>query len=502
MAATTFNATIYMNRAFEKAAQASATDFSIACIHALADHFKFDAADAIAHLGIAEEVNVKKSAGRKKGEGKVKAIKANTEPKSKRETPAFPLPWTGSPVEGWCNGLRLNHGLHSQCCMVPLDGGDYCKTCQGQADKNASGKPTYGCVADRMSCALLEYRDPKGGKATVPFANVMSKLSITREAAEAEAEKFGLSIPEEHFVEKEAKRGRPKKSSSADTSDTDSSSGDEVEKKKRGRPKKEKKVVAASVGDDLIATLVKQATAPSKPTKKSKLAVAKVDSSDSDSGDSDASDNSQRKAEKIEALTAEFKELAAKIGVADADVPTKIGDLTKGIADFKREIKAMSKNAEKLAKEAEVEAKAEAKAKAKAEKEAEAEAKAIAKAKAKAEKEAEAEAKAEAKAKAKAEKDAEKEAKAKAKAEKEAKANAEKEAELDGYTELAAEEEEEEEAIEVKAFEHKGKKYLKSADNVVYDAETQDTVGMWNPVTECIDEIEEFEEDADSEDDE
>ena len=500
MAATTFNATIYMNRAFEKAAQASATDFSIACIHALADHFKFDAADAIAHLGIAEEVNVKKSAGRKKGEGKVKAIKADIEPKSKRETPAFPLPWTGSPVEGWCNGLRLNHGLHSQCCMVPLDGGDYCKTCQGQADKNASGKPTYGCVADRMSCELLEYRDPKGGKATVPFANVMSKLSITREAAEAEAEKFGLSIPEEHFVEKSAKRGRPKKSSSADTSDTDSSSGDDVEKKKRGRPKKEKKVVAASVGDDLIATLVKQATAPSK-SKKSKLEVAKVDSSDSDSGDSDASDKSQRKAEKLEALTAEFKELAAKIGVADADVPTKIGDLTKRIADFKREIKAMSKTAEKVAKEAVAEAKAEVKAKAKAEKEAEAEAKAIAKAKAKAEKEAEAEAKAEAKAK----KDAEKEAKAKAKAEKEAKANAEKlakEAELDGYTELAAEEEEEEEAIEVKAFEHKGKKYLKSADNVVYDAETQDTVGMWNPVTEVIDEIEEFEQDADSEDDE
>ena len=74
MSATTFNATVFMNRAFEKAAKASATDFSLACIHALAEHYGFDAQEAVNRLGI-DQVTVKKSATRKKGEGKVKVQK-------------------------------------------------------------------------------------------------------------------------------------------------------------------------------------------------------------------------------------------------------------------------------------------------------------------------------------------------------------------------------------------------------------------------------------------
>ena len=251
-----------MSRAFEKAAAQSATDFSIAVIHALADKYGFDAKEAMAICQISE-IKVKKSANRVKGEGKVRSTKAKAEPKPKREVPAFPLPFCGQAVDGWCLGLRLNHGLHSQCTMERLAGGDYCKTCQKQCDKNASGKPTYGCVADRMACELLEYRDPKAHKQTLPFANVMSKLNITRETAEAEALKFGLTIPEEHFVERASRRGRPKKDASA--SDTDSESGDS-QPKKRGRPKKEKKVIAASIGDDLIASLVASAKKASTPT--------------------------------------------------------------------------------------------------------------------------------------------------------------------------------------------------------------------------------------------
>ena len=282
MSATTFNATVFMNRAFEKAAKASATDFSLACIHALAEHYGFDAQEAVNRLGI-DQVTVKKSATRKKGEGKVKVQKTKAEPKPKREVPEFPLPWTGSAVVGWCNGLRLNHGLHSQCCMEPIEGGEYCKTCQKQADKNASGKPTYGCVADRMACGLLEYRDPKAGKQTIPFANVMAKLSITREAAEAEATKFGLTIPEEHFVERAARRGRPKKDASASDSDSETSSTSSKQAKKRGRPKKEKKVIAASVGDDLIAQLVAQASTSNTVIASAEDDVSSISSAESES---------------------------------------------------------------------------------------------------------------------------------------------------------------------------------------------------------------------------
>ena len=85
----------------------------------------------------------------------------------------------------------------------------------------------------------------------------MEKLNITREDAEREAERLGLKIPEEEFVLKVAKRGRPKKS--VEVSDTDSEKSEPI-KKKRGRPRKEKAVVSElATGDDLIAGLLKNA---------------------------------------------------------------------------------------------------------------------------------------------------------------------------------------------------------------------------------------------------
>jgi len=54
----------------------------------------------------------------------------------------------------------------------------------------------------------------------------------------------------------------------------------------------------------------------------------------------------------------------------------------------------------------------------------------------------------------------------------------------------AVEDEEEEEEITVKKFEHKGKTYLRSSNNVIYDAKTEEAIGSWN---EAREEIEEYE---------
>lgn len=43
------------------------------------------------------------------------------------------------------------------------------------------------------------------------------------------------------------------------------------------------------------------------------------------------------------------------------------------------------------------------------------------------------------------------------------------------------EDEEDEEEVEVEKFEHKGKTYLKDSNNVVYDIESQEPIGKWNP---------------------
>ncbi len=155
------------------------------------------------------------------------------------------LPWCGEVVEGNCACLKLNSGLHTQC-VKRAEVGEYCKSCKLSVDRNG-GSSVYGTVSDRLKCGVLDYVDPKG-RLTLPYANVMKKLNISRSVAEAEAGRVGWSIPECHFEERVGKRGRPKK---------EVEESDKVEKKKRGRPRKEKEVVSNDVGEELIASLMR-----------------------------------------------------------------------------------------------------------------------------------------------------------------------------------------------------------------------------------------------------
>ena len=162
------------------------------------------------------------------------------------------IPWCGEIIEGCCRGLKLNNGLHTQCNRVRGEK-EYCVSCIKLMEKNGGSLP-YGSVDDRLKCGILDYIDPKGKK-TIPFANVMKKLNISKEEVIKEAEKLGWTIPECHFEEKKGKRGRPKKDTSADDTGSECSEG---EKKKRGRPKKSKEVVSNNAGEELIASLLEQ----------------------------------------------------------------------------------------------------------------------------------------------------------------------------------------------------------------------------------------------------
>ena len=483
-----FSAAVYMNRAFEKAASSAATDFTTAAVHHLAVVYNFDAAEALSLLGL-DAVVVKKSALRKKGEGKQKSPKVKA---PKRVVPMMPLPWCGEANDDWCSGLRLNHGLHSQCTNLKQDG-EFCITCQRQADRNTSGKPTYGTTTDRAQAGVLEFRCPKTGKQTLPYANVMKKLNITREKAVAEASKFGMSIPEEHFEERKTQRGRPKKDASA--SDTDSAASTP---KKRGRPAKAKKVVKGEVGDDLIASLVAisaqgaMASPPAAPVAAVPRGVLKAVTATATSSEvptaaitasvqaatpqavtasvqaatppavtvtapvlkakspkKSPEEKAARKAaqeQKITELRAEWSALASTrpgkmspqfingelvesgaIGAeAGAAAMTKIGDLQKAIAALKRLIKEEEKAANKKEEEEKMAKKKE--------------------------------------------------------------------------EELVEEQEqdEEEEEVTVVRFEHDGVKYLKTADNMLYFEESQEAAGMWDPVTNTVTAVD----DDDSDDDE
>jgi hypothetical protein len=159
--------------------------------------------------------------------------------------PSVPLPFCGVIKDDWCLGVRLNHGLHSQCTNGRDGLGDYCKTCQKGAENSASGQPPYGDMRDRAKYGL-DYRNPKG-KQTSCFANVAEKLGIDLAKAKAEAAKLGWEIPADQLMKIEKKRGRPSKAAE--------SSGEGVVKKKRGRKKKK-----ATIMSDQIAELVEAAS--------------------------------------------------------------------------------------------------------------------------------------------------------------------------------------------------------------------------------------------------
>jgi len=110
------------------------------------------------------------------------------------------LPWCGVKLEG-CVGLLYNGGLYTQCGKVVE--GEYCSRCKS---KKESGK-WNGSVSDRMNCKIGEYS--VDGKNEISYMKWLSKNGISREMSEREASSRGLSIPLEHFVERErVRRGR------------------------------------------------------------------------------------------------------------------------------------------------------------------------------------------------------------------------------------------------------------------------------------------------------
>jgi hypothetical protein len=140
--------------------------------------------------------------------------------KSSNLSPNIPLPWCGQKVDAWCHALRVNHNLFSQCTNpidLCKDNNSYCNTCWS----NYLVKNTfrYGTVEDRIATSdtcgnTVDFMYNNGtdkSKKALPYANIMAKHApqITREQAEIEAARFGLTIPEEQFVPRILKRGRP-----------------------------------------------------------------------------------------------------------------------------------------------------------------------------------------------------------------------------------------------------------------------------------------------------
>jgi len=405
----------------------------------------------------------------------------------KQKTKGVLLPWCGVVDESSCQGVRVNHGLYTQCKNEKSHEGSYCKTC-------GSGDPKYGDISERSS------EDFACASKVVRYSTVMAKLGISRGEAEDAAKAAGVEIAEAEFEEvSKGQRGRPRKLT--DTSSSSDSDGGEP--KKRGRPRKQKGVVARSSGDDLIASLMANAAETSNSSdessaedfdaavneaekaakeeeKQAKLAAKAI--SDAEKLAEKQAKLAAKEEEKQAKLAAKEDEKQAKLAAKEEEKQAKLAAkeeekqaklAAKAISDAEKLAAKAAKDAEKLAeKEAKLTAKVIADAEklaAKAAKDAEKEAKLAAKVIADAEKLA-----------TKAAKDAEKEAKLAAKviadAEKEDAQVTEKlvsngiSDEQDQASDEEEEEEEEEEGTEVEEFAWEGIDYiLDSNTGTLYD---------------------------------
>lgn len=339
-----FESAVYVNEQLNRLMVNAAQDLAQRSIKACAEHYNFDAEEAVRMLGL---VNVKLSRARPV-EGKPKKVKVIV------AKAAFPMPYNGEFNDACCYALRQNSGLYTQCQATrkgdkgsPDGLAHFCKQCQVLADKT-EGIPEYGTIQMRQAAGIFEYTDPKGRK-PVAYTKVMKKYKIDQEKVLEEAGKFNVQINAEHFVvaEVDSKRGRP--SSKA------IEKAPKEPKGSKGRPKKAKKVLQIEGDDDdLFASLVADANNNSGD----EAVIAPKGSSDSSKKSTEAKkrgkSDEEKEAERLQKEAEKAEKEAIRLQEkADKDFKLALEKLEKEQKkQLEEEARAAKKETERLEREA------------------------------------------------------------------------------------------------------------------------------------------------------
>ena len=258
-------------------------------------------------------------------------VKSNKVIKEKVVRGSIVLPWSSNICIDRCVGLRLNHGLYSQCMNDKKDG-VLCGQCMKQCEKNETGKPDYGMYVDRVS---WEYVDAKG-KSPVSYLKVMSKNGWSREQVEEAALLQGVTIDERHFEVPESKKRGKKVIVDKVIKD----------KKSRGRPKKEmKEIVQGDEMVDLFAQLQQEVILEvpvQVPVEVSKIVVPIKKK-----GETEDDRNNRKKLEKLAA-----KEEAKQVEVQKDDSSKKVNLISLAASAKKEQDKIAKKEQDRVQKEA------------------------------------------------------------------------------------------------------------------------------------------------------
>jgi hypothetical protein len=421
----------------------AAKELAARCIRECAAKYGFVAEEAIRALGLENLNLIKKKMTKKSGSKKAVIAVQKKEKKS-----VFPMPFEGSSVvETNCQGLSFNRGLFTQCSKEKMENSSFCKGCQTEADKNSSGCPDCGTVACRLATDLYSFKDPKG-RSPVSYVKLLEKLKLSVEDALTEAGNKNIELSNDHFtvVEKSSK-GRPKKS--AKPVESSDNAGDLFAK-----------LTAEHEEEDMFEMddLDKNDSSKSKASNKAKL-------SDEEKALKKAALEEERAAKKLLAQQQREAAIALEKEAKKVERETKAA-LEKEAKKIERETKAAEEKAARETKAAEEKAARETKV---------------------------AEEKAAREAKRLLEKELKKELKKESK-----KAASPKTTPVVVVAPVSPPVKK----VGVTRMAFGGIQYLKSENNMLYNPETKEEVGIWDPETKTIKELPEEEESDEEEEEE
>jgi hypothetical protein len=443
IAPVAFNASITVTELLTKTLENAAKELAARCIRECAAKYGFVAEEAIRALGLENLNLIKKKMTKKSGSKKAVIAVQKKEKKS-----VFPMPFEGSSVvETNCQGLSFNRGLFTQCSKEKMENSSFCKGCQTEADKNSSGCPDCGTVACRLATDLYSFKDPKG-RSPVSYVKLLEKLKLSVEDALTEAGNKNIELSNDHFtvVEKSSK-GRPKKS--AKPVESSDNAGDLFAK-----------LTAEHEEEDMFEMddLDKNDSSKSKASNKAKL-------SDEEKALKKAALEEERAAKKLLAQQQREAAIALEKEAKKVERETKAA-LEKEAKKIERETKAAEEKAARETKAAEEKAARETKV---------------------------AEEKAAREAKRLLEKELKKELKKESK-----KAASPKTTPVVVVAPVSPPVKK----VGVTRMAFGGIQYLKSENNMLYNPETKEEVGIWDPETKTIKELPEEEESDEEEEEE
>ncbi len=156
---------------------------------------------------------------------------------------SVPLPFCGQAVDHWCDALKFNYGLYTQCMNNKPKDSDFC--CE-ECEENAEEK--YGSIHDRMADYEknghgFDYRDIIKKAKAKSYTSVIKRMNLTNEEIYGEIDRRSELIEEEWLFDSAHMYDQPRSEKSTTKAEKEEPTKKEVKKETKTIKKEEKEEV-------------------------------------------------------------------------------------------------------------------------------------------------------------------------------------------------------------------------------------------------------------------